>query len=40
MQGFIQDFTAGRVGQVKGRVSLELSKYPTNDKDLSITKAT
>ena len=41
MQGFIQDFTAGRVGQVKGRVSLELFwKYPTNGKDLSITKTT
>ena len=40
-QGFIQDFTAGWVGQVKGHVSLELFwKYPTNGKDLGITKVT
>ena len=31
---FIQDFTAGRVGQVKGHVSLEmLWKYLTNGID-------
>ena len=41
LQGFIQDFTAGRVGQVKGHVILEMfSEISTNGEVLGITKAT
>ena len=38
--GFHPGFTAGGVRQVKGHVSLDMFwKYPTNGKDLRITKA-
>ena len=40
LQGFIQDFTVERVVQVKGHVSLEVCKYPTNSEHLGIMKAT